>query len=138
MRPPSDLALAHAVLGVHVAVIAFNVLGLIVIPLGARLGWAFVRVRWLRFLHVASWAAVAVQALAGRECFLTIWQDALTGTEASTPLIVRWVERIIYWPLPLWVFAALYVAAFAYVVALLFLVPLDGHRAGIAQQGRMG
>jgi hypothetical protein len=118
-----NTALAQAILGVHLAVIAFNVLGLVAIPLGAALRWRWVRVRWWRALHLVSWAVVALQAALGRACFLTIWQDELTGAQAQPPLIERTVERLVYWPLPIWVFAALYLVLFALVVALWWLVP---------------
>jgi len=117
-----NAVIGQAVLGAHLAVIAFNVAGLVVIPLGARLGWRLVRLRWLRLLHLASLAVVALQAVLGRACFLTIWQAALAGGRAE-PLIMRWVNSMIYWPLPAWVFSALYLAVFAYVVALWWFVP---------------
>ena len=110
-------------LALHVAVIAFNVFGLLAIPIGAWRGWSFVRARGWRLLHLASLAVVAVQALFGRACFLTIWQDELSGARAQPPLIMRLVNSVIYWPLPMWVFTAAYVAVFASVVALWFLVP---------------
>jgi hypothetical protein len=111
------------VLAIHLAVIAFNIFGLIAIPLGAALGWRWVRVLWWRALHLGSLAVVALQAVLGRACFLTDWQDALTGGGAHDPLIMRWVNGVIYWPLPMWVFTAAYVAVFAYVLALWRLVP---------------
>jgi hypothetical protein len=116
-------ALAQAVLALHLAVIAFNVVGLVAILTGAALGWRWVRGRWWRAVHLASWAVVAVQAALGRACFLTIWQDQLTGAAPAPPLIERWVERAIYWPLPIWVFGAVYVALFAMVIALWWIVP---------------
>ena len=66
------LLTALAVLAVHVAVIAFNVGGLIVIPIGAWRGWHWVRVFWWRALHLALLVAVAAQAVVGRTCFLTL------------------------------------------------------------------
>ena len=123
MSPAASVALGQAILAVHLAVIAFNLLGLIAIPLGAAFGWPWVRVRWWRALHLTSWAVVALQALLGRACFLTIWQDDLTGAAAQPPLIQRWVERIVYWPLPIWVFGAMYLALFAAVVGLWWWVP---------------
>jgi hypothetical protein len=54
----------------------------------------------------------------GRACFLTIWQADLANTARARPLIATWIDRLIYLPLPLWVFAAAYLAVFAYVVAL--------------------
>lgn len=111
-------ALGQIVLAAHLLVIAFNVAGLVLIPLGARLGWTWVRLRWLRALHLASLAVVAAQVALGRACFLTLWQDRLTGNSHADPMIVRWVNSVIYWPLPLWVFTAAYLAVLAYVVAL--------------------
>lgn len=112
------------VLAVHVAVIAFNIAGLIVIPLGARLGWRIVRVRWLRLLHLGALAVVALQAAFGAACFLTIWQSDLTVGGRADPLIMRVVNSLLYWPLPMWVFTALYLAVFAYVLALWRWVPV--------------
>jgi hypothetical protein len=106
------------VLALHLLVIAFNVTGLAVIPLGARLNWRLVRIRWLRLLHLGLLAAVAVQAALGQACFLTVWQSDLTGGGRANPLIMRWVNSLVFWPLPIWVFTALYLAAFIYAVAL--------------------
>lgn len=115
--------LGQAVLAAHLGVIAFNLLGLIAIPLGAAFGWDWVRVRWWRVLHLASLAVVAAQAVLGRACFLTIWQDSLTAGGHADPLIMRWVNSVIYWPLPIWAFTAAYLVVFAYVLALWWWVP---------------
>ncbi|MGH7023718.1 MAG: DUF2784 domain-containing protein [Caulobacteraceae bacterium] len=120
--------LAEGVLAIHLAVIAFNIFGLIVIPLGAWRRWRFVRAPPWRWLHVASLGVVAVQALAGRACFLTLWQSALLGSRAREPLIMRTVNSVIFWPLPAWVFVVIYVAAFAWTLALLWIVPPDPWR----------
>ncbi len=127
MSPGLLTTLALAVLAVHVAVIAFNVFGLVAIPLGGWLGWRFVRILWWRALHLALLAAVALQALFGRACFLTLWQAALqqgTGQPATgEPLIARWIDSVIFWNLPIAFFAALYVAVLVYALALWRLVP---------------
>jgi Protein of Unknown function (DUF2784) len=116
--------MAQAVLAVHVAVILFNVFGLVAVPVGAMRNWHFVRIGWWRVLHLLTLAAVAAQAVAGRACFLTIWQNDLTASvQPAMPLIVRWIDQLVYWPLPIWVFAALYVLVFAYALALLWFVP---------------
>ncbi|MGZ6014086.1 MAG: DUF2784 domain-containing protein [Caulobacteraceae bacterium] len=119
----SSVLLGEGVLALHLLVIGFNVLGLVAIPLGAALGWRWVRVRWWRGLHVASWAVVALQATLGRACFLTLWQDQLAGAGPEPPLVMRWVNGLIYWPLPIWVFSATYLVLFAAVIAFWRLVP---------------
>jgi hypothetical protein len=120
-------AAAAAIFWAHIAVIAFNVAGLVAIPLGAWRGWRFVRNFWLRALHLAALVVVALQALLGQACFLTIWQNDLlarAGERTSAePLIARWVEGIVFWNLPIWVFAALYCAVALYTLALWRLVP---------------
>jgi hypothetical protein len=117
--------LAGVVLSLHLGVIVFNLFGLVAIPLGGWLGWRFVRLAWWRWPHLASMALVAAQAVAGRACFLTLLQESLAGGGASgPPLIMGFVNHLIYWPLPLWVFAAVYVVLFVYVLALLWLVPV--------------
>ena len=109
---------ALLILGVHLAIIAFNIAGCVLVPIGAWRGWRWVRAFGWRFAHVLSLAVVALQALLGRACFLTVWQGDAAGHATPQPLIAGWINRLIYWPLPLWVFAVAYVVVFAYVVAL--------------------
>ena len=127
------MTLAEAILGLHLVIIAFNVAYLILIPLGAGHGWRLVRIAWLRLLHLALLAVVVAQALAGRACILTIWQNNLTGgTAPPPPLIMQWVDRLIYWNLPIWCFAVLYVLVFLYVLALTVLVPFGRRHKPLA------
>lgn len=117
--------LAALVLAVHLAVIAFNLFGLVAIPLGAWRGWHFVRYPAWRILHIASLGITALQAALGQACFLTLWQAVLSKDRASPePLIMHWVNRLIFWPLPEWAFVVIYLATFTYVLALLWIVPL--------------
>jgi Protein of Unknown function (DUF2784) len=120
---PMHPALATMLLTAYVLVILFNVGGLVAIPVGSARNAPWVRNFWWRAAHVVSLAAVAGQALAGRACFLTIWQDRFSADTSATPLVARWVNRLIYWPLPLWVFTAVYVAVWIVVLWLWFRVP---------------
>ena len=85
------LVLADLILALHLAVILFNVFGIIVIPLGAWCGWRFVRVFWWRALHLGILAMVAVQALFQSICFLTVWHADLVrlagGQESNAPVL---------------------------------------------------
>lgn len=111
-----------SVLALHLAVIAFNVAGCVLVPIGSWRRWSWIREFWWRLAHLLSLAGVASQALLGRSCFLTIWQRDVSGASHVQPLIAGWINRLIYWPLPLWVFASAYVLVFAYVIALWLLV----------------
>jgi hypothetical protein len=117
--------LAALVLAIHALIIGFNLFGLVAVPLGAWRGWNWVHARTWRLIHLASLAIVALQAALGRACFLTIWQAELEGAQgAPGPLIVRLVNSLVYWPLPLWVFTLAYFAVLVYALALLWMVPL--------------
>ena len=74
---------AVLVLAVHLAVIAFNLFGLVAIPLGAWRGWAFVRVRWWRALHLASLAVVALHVAA------TLWHAVIRRDDVAGRMIPR-------------------------------------------------
>lgn len=118
--------IAALILAVHIAIIGFNLFGLIAVPLGAWRGWSWVHRPVWRLLHLGSLAVVALQAAFGRACFLTIWQAAAeSGQRNPEPLIMRWVNALVFWPLPLWVFGAIYLAVLAYALALLWCVPLS-------------
>ncbi|MGE4062005.1 MAG: DUF2784 domain-containing protein [Rhodospirillaceae bacterium] len=117
-------AAAQFIIALHLLVVLFNLFGLIAIPLGGWRGWRFVRLFWWRTLHLALMGGVAVQALAGRACILTIWEHALEGEATSpAPMIQQWMESLLYWDFPLWTFAAAYTALFIYCLALWRLVP---------------
>ena len=107
-----------SILALHLAIIAFNVAGCVLIPIGAWIGWRWVRGFWWRLAHLMSLALVALQALLGRACLLTIWQGDLSGSATAQPLVAGWINRLIYWPLPLWVFTLAYAVVFGYVIAL--------------------
>jgi len=114
---------AFWVLVVHGLIIAFNITGLLLIPLGAWRRWAWVHGFYWRLLHLLSLTAVVVQALAGRACFLTLWQVQLSDRAGTQPMTASWINHLIYWQLPLWVFAVAYVLVWLYVLVLWWWVP---------------
>jgi len=123
--PLSDQTLAALVLLVHFGIVLFNVGGLVAIPLGGWFAWSWVRIFWWRALHLLSLGIVALQAMLGQACFLTIWQMTLARHSSGEPppMIATWVNGVLYWPLPLWVFALIYVAVLLYTIALWRWVP---------------
>ena len=91
--------------------------------LGAALGWAWIRNPWFRYLHLAAIVFVALEALLGYACPLTIWEDLLRGGVRPESFVGRWVYRLLYYHAPEWVFTALYVAWAAATLVTLWLVP---------------
>jgi polyferredoxin len=115
--------LADALLVAHFLIAGFIVGGLILVWIGALAGWAWVRNRWFRYLHLAAIVFVAAEALLGYACPLTIWEDLLRGGTRPETFVGRWVARLLYYNAPEWVFTAAYCAWAAASLATLRLVP---------------
>ncbi len=115
--------LADAILLLHFAIVLYITLGLPAIWLGAACGWQWVRRFWFRLTHLAAIVFVALEALFGVWCPLTVWEDALRGSTNELSFVARWVHRLMFYQLPEWVFTLAYVS-FAAVVGLTWvLVP---------------
>ncbi|MFZ9184092.1 MAG: DUF2784 domain-containing protein [Hylemonella sp.] len=115
--------LADAILLLHFAIVLYITLGLPAIWLGAACGWQWVRRFWFRLTHLAAIVFVALEALYGVWCPLTVWEDALRGSTNELSFVARWVHRLMFYQLPEWVFTLAYVS-FAAVVGLTWvLVP---------------
>jgi hypothetical protein len=116
-------ALSDLILVAHFLIAAFITAGLILVWLGAWRKWGWIRNRWFRYLHLAAIAFVALEALAGIACPLTVWEDSLRGGMPAESFVARWVQRLLYYRAPEWLFTALYVAWAAATLATLKLVP---------------
>src|SRR5207237_4355223 len=88
---------ADLLLGIHFAIAAFIVGGLVLVWAGAALGWRWVRIAWFRYLHLAAIALVAAEALLGAACPLTVWEDVLRGGLRPASFIARWAQRMLYY-----------------------------------------
>ena len=109
--------LADAVVVVHLLIVVFVLTGVPLVYLGAKRHWAWVRSwRW-RLLHLVAIAVIAAESLLGIDCPLTVWEDRLRGQQLSSGFIERWIDRILFYDAPTWVFTAAYVA-FAALVAI--------------------
>ena len=123
------VVLADVVLVLHFAYVLFVVGGVVAIWLGYALRWRWVRNWWYRVLHFAAIGLVAIEALVGALCPLTLLEDWLRpGEEAGTSFVQRWVHAVLFYDWPLWVFTALYVG-FAAVVGLTFVLLPPGPRS---------
>jgi len=115
--------LADAVLALHCAIVMFITTGLPLIWIGAARGWSWVRMRWLRALHLGAIGFVALESLAGVACPLTVWEAALREQQPASGFIQQWVDRALYHDLPVWVFTLAYLGFAAAVAATWWAVP---------------
>jgi hypothetical protein len=112
---------ADILLFAHALFVAFVVLGLALVLVGGLLGWSWVRNPWLRWTHLIAIGFVVIQSWLGLVCPLTIWEMALRGQAGDAvyagSFVSYWVAEILYYRAPDWVFAVVYSAFGALVVA---------------------
>lgn len=113
--------LADAVLFIHFGVVLFVVGGLVVVVAGNWLQWRWVNEWWFRLAHLAAIAFIVGQAWLGQFCPLTTlesWLRAQAGADAyNRSFVEHWLQSLIYYELPFWVFAVAY-TGFAVLVLL--------------------
>ena len=110
MNDPLPLQLlANVVLSLHVAIVMFVVGGLVFIIVGNLRAWRGVNVLWFRAAHLTAIAVVVAEGWFGAVCPLTILEMWLRVKARSTTyagsFIEYWLQRILYYEAPSWVFA---------------------------------
>ncbi len=115
--------LADAVAGAHLLIVLFILLGVPLVYVGAALHWTWVRSRRWRTLHLGAILFVAAESMLGIVCPLTAWEDSLRGRRTTGGFIERWIDQLIFYDAPLWVFTTAYVAFAVLVLVTWILVP---------------
>jgi hypothetical protein len=119
--------LADLVVAAHVAYVAYIVVGLVAILVGAALGWHWIRNPWFRWTHLLAIGLVALEAIWGINCPLTVWEGnlrVLAGQEASEGTFVgRLLDAVIFYQAPVWILNTVHVGFALLVLATLILVP---------------
>jgi hypothetical protein len=115
--------LADAIVVVHFLIVLFVLAGVPLVYLGVALHWVWVR-RWhWRVLHLGAIVFIAAESLLGIACPLTVWEYALRGQRSTHGFIERWVDRILFYDAPPWVFTVSYLAFAALVLVTWIAVP---------------
>lgn len=120
------LLAADALLVMHVLFVLFVVLGLVLIIAGKLLRWSWVRNPYLRIAHLAAIGIVVLQSWIGMICPLTTLEMVLrekAGDAVYTgSFIAHWLDSLLYYRAPMWVFALCYTLFAAIVAASWFWV----------------
>jgi len=118
---------ADTILAIHLLFILFVVVGFGLIVLGAVLRWSWIKNFWFRCLHLLAIGIVAAQAWGGVLCPLTEWETSLReaagGVTYTGPFIHYWLQRLIFYDFPQWVFTAAYTLFGVCVLITWLLVP---------------
>ena len=120
------LIFADALLILHTMLVIFVILGLVATFAGYFLQWRWVRNFWFRLSHLAVIAIVVLQSWLGVLCPLTAWEMALRAKAGQAgydgSFIQHWLQSILYYRAPDWVFVLAYTVFGALVLASWFLV----------------
>ena len=100
--------IADLILIMHVAYVAFVILGLALVLIGGVCSWQWVRNPWFRYLHLISIGIVVLQSWLDFTCPLTsleMYCRAKVGdlTYEGT-FIAHWFHQLLYFDAPPWCF----------------------------------
>ena len=120
------LILADAILIIHFLFVIFVVLGLVFIYVGKYQNWSWIRNARFRWLHLLSVGVVVIQPWLGILCPLTVWEMKIRERAGdavySGSFIAHWLESILYYRAPDWIFMMVYTAFGVLVVGSWFFV----------------
>lgn len=120
------LVVADTVLLIHALFVAFVVLGLLLILVGGLLHWPWVRNRRFRLAHLVAIGIVVLQSWFSVICPLTQWEMSLRDMAGDVTypgsFVAHWLEALLYYRAPEWVFILVYSLFGAVVVASWFWV----------------
>lgn len=124
--------LADGVLVLHFAVVVFVVGGLGVIVIGNLARWRWVNDFWFRLSHGCAVSIIVFQSLLGMACPLTdlerwLRQQAQT-TSYQGSFIEYWLQRILFFEAPAWVFMLGYTLFGLLVMVIWLCFPPRRHR----------
>ena len=118
---------ADTILVVHTLFVAFVILGLLAVLAGGARHWHWVRNFWFRLGHLAAIGIVALQSWLGILCPLTSWEMALRSRAGETTytetFVSHWLQNLLFYQAPEWVFITAYTAFAALVLASWVIVP---------------
>ncbi len=127
--------LADAVLALHFAVVTFVVGGLALVIIGNLRNWWWVNAFCFRLAHLGAIAIVVAEAWLGAICPLTTLEMWLRAHARATTyfgsFIEHWVQRVLYYEAPSWVFVLGYSLFGLLVVATWLYFPPTSKRRSI-------
>ncbi len=125
------LFLADIIAVIHFGYVIFVILGFTLIVVGIILKWKWIRNFWFRIIHLAAIAGVALEALMGINCPLTVlefklrYASFLSGKKVS--FVGNIIDSILFYNAPLWLFTIIY-TAFAIIVVITFIMAPPSRR----------
>lgn len=125
--------LADTVLVVHFGIVLFVLGGLLAVYAGNLLAWTWVNAWSFRLLHAAAIAVVVAESWFGITCPLTSLESWLRSQAGclgySGSFVEHWIQRLLFYEAPWWVFATGYTVFGLLVAAAWWRFPPIGGKA---------
>ena len=122
----------------HLAYASFVLVGFILILAGALIRWRWTKNRVFRWVHLGCIALVAVEAVVGQICPLTLLENWLLVSSGQAgyerTFIGQLIYDLLYYDFPAWVFTIAYVSLAALTALTLVLIPPARRTAGSAKR----
>jgi hypothetical protein len=119
------VCLADIIALIHLGYVIFVILGFALIVAGVIFKWQWIRNPWFRILHLAAIITVAMEAILGLHCPLTVLEFRLRyssrAVQERTSFIGNFINSVLFYEAPAWLFTAVY-AAFAMLVFITFVM----------------
>ena len=115
---------ADAIVGIHILYVAYIVAGLVLILVGLRRKWNWIRNPWFRLTHLIAILIVIYEIIVKANCPLTTWEMQLRGVAGQAVNQTTFMDRLLTFILvadaPRWLVSGLYFA-FGLAITLLFV-----------------
>jgi len=115
---------ADAIVGIHILYVAYIVAGLVLILVGLRRKWNWVRNSWFRLTHLVAILIVIYEIIVRANCPLTTWEMQLRGVAGQPANQTTFMDRLLTFILvadaPRWLVSGLYFA-FGLAITVLFV-----------------
>jgi hypothetical protein len=130
---------ADLIVGMHVAYVAYVIFGQLAIIIAAPMKWQWARNPWFRYTHLLAIGIVAVEAIQGWPCPLTVWEAQLRemagqAFNGSESFMGRLLHNVLFFEnVPQLVLNTGYVATMILVIQGLIMYPPRWFRFGKKQ-----
>ena len=96
----TQMNLADLVLIFHFVIVIFITSLFVIIPVGYKFNWRWLRNRKIRSTHLFLIFLVTTETVFGLTCPLTLIEQNLRGVFFSDSFVNIWLQKLLYWNFP--------------------------------------
>ncbi len=119
----TQIHLADLVLIFHFGIVIFVTCLFLIIPLGYKFKWKWIKNRKIRLTHFFLIFFVTIETTFGLTCPLTLIEFNLRGVIFSDSFISIWLQNLLYWNFPKEYFLISYIACLIWTIFMWYKFP---------------